>query len=234
MDPSYRRRRRGLTLLELLVVIAILVTLLGLLLPAVQRAREAANRSSCGNNLRQIGLAFFHYEGAAGKLPSTDWPAALGPYVEQTNSGGGAPSKLYSCPSRGSAVNQRDYAGGNLKSRSALFARRLAAITDGASNTLLVAERCALAGGGFPSNAFNLGYEYDPGEQVINDTAARDGSVAPDGIPSSAANLGFGARHPAAMHVLLCDGSVRRYPYGHKGLSRIIGCDDGAVVELTD
>ncbi len=86
--------RRGFTLVELLVVIAIIGVLVALLLPAVQAAREAARRSQCLNNLRQIGLAMMNYESVHGELPKastrldgytlTSWVTLVLPYIKET------------------------------------------------------------------------------------------------------------------------------------------------------
>jgi prepilin-type N-terminal cleavage/methylation domain-containing protein len=122
--------RDGFTLIELLVVIAIMSILMGMLLPAVQKVRAAAARTQCGNNLKQMGLAFHNHHDTLGYFPSGGWagvfppnyvnglPAVgtpqqagwafqLLPYLEAANTWKagalaaiGTPNKVFFCPSR--------------------------------------------------------------------------------------------------------------------------------------
>jgi prepilin-type N-terminal cleavage/methylation domain-containing protein/prepilin-type processing-associated H-X9-DG protein len=164
-------RRRGFTLIELLVVIAIIAVLIGLLLPAVQKVREAAARTSCKNNLHQFGLAMHMYHDtnhafppAFAKPSNYGWSVWLLPYVEQqnlfniinplgTNISLNANTTLKlsvcNCPSDPASSTVNTYFGGYAKSNYVVSeqvsdggsAISMSTVTDGLSNTIMIGER---------------------------------------------------------------------------------------------
>jgi prepilin-type N-terminal cleavage/methylation domain-containing protein len=123
--PKKYSTRGGFTLVELLVVIAIIGVMVGLLLPAVQAAREAARRMQCSNNLKQIGLAMHNYHDSLGQFPPSrasccwgTWNVLIMPYIEQGNvstlyqnwGGTDATGARYGAPPNSVNVTGRRYA----------------------------------------------------------------------------------------------------------------------------
>jgi prepilin-type N-terminal cleavage/methylation domain-containing protein/prepilin-type processing-associated H-X9-DG protein len=119
LQRNLQVRRVGFTLIELLVVIAIIAILIALLVPAVQKVREAAARTQCTNNLKQLGIAIHGFHDFMKRFPSeqrttatVSWPTQILPFIEQQSATPGTSISILLCPSRGSRPGgKNDYSG---------------------------------------------------------------------------------------------------------------------------
>jgi len=232
------RCRRAFTLIELLVVIAIIAVLIGLLLPAVQKVREAAARTTCSNNLHQFGLAMQNYQDvnhafppAFAKPSNYGWSVWLLPYVEQQNlfnslnpygtvltlnANTTLKLSVFLCPSDpGGNINNwfGNYAKSNYVVSEQVSdggsAIPISTITDGTSNTIMIGER------DMQKQVAAVWPGRDTADSVLSGVESVIGrptwpiNTPFAGLPdANCTRFAWSSYHPGGANFVFCDGSV--------------------------
>jgi prepilin-type N-terminal cleavage/methylation domain-containing protein/prepilin-type processing-associated H-X9-DG protein len=260
MSVHRSRPPKGFTLIELLVVIAIVAVLLGLLLPAVQKVREAANRTNCANNMKQIGLAFHLYYDTEERFPGYGIIIMyfMLPYLDQESVfradwPGGYALKTFRCPSDARPnfvwtgwgpdypfacysypqVTGSDWTNGVFDTK-AWHGHTVADVSDGISNTLATGERP-------PEADLNIGWWMSdimdcllPTQNFTNWASVscpKPALFAPGKLDNDCDVNHYWSFHPGGGNWLFADGSVRFLPYSASALTLPLATRAGGEAE---
>lgn len=203
------KNRRGFTMIELVVVLGILMLLMAILLPAVQCVREAARRTQCLNNHKQLGVAYFLATDSSQPIPR-DWAVDLLPFLDQkalcdlpVAEAASSSVAIFNCPSDTPWKSVTGIVSGNYQQNGFVSLLTLSKIPDGCSSTVLSSEGRSEFIGAWSNSPAAMGFVMSP--------------------------------HSSGNHVLFCDGHVRYLDTDQISpelIEAILRPNDGGIVSL--